>query len=145
MSDTRYRDADITDAELLARLNQQLIRDEGHRNAMGLQQLTERMSDWLRGDYSALLFESASQPIGYALFRREPEYVYLRQLYVVPERRRQGVAREAIAWMWRHKWPDAARLRIDVLTGNTTAIAFWGSVGFEDYCLTMETGRPDAD
>jgi hypothetical protein len=72
----QYRFATPEDAALLAPLNQQLIRDEGHRNAMNLAQLAERMRGWLRGDYQAVLFEEGASPIGYALFRRESEYVY---------------------------------------------------------------------
>jgi hypothetical protein len=40
----QFRFVTPADAALLAPLNQQLIRDEGHRNAMNLAQLTERMS-----------------------------------------------------------------------------------------------------
>jgi GNAT superfamily N-acetyltransferase len=103
----QYRFATPEDAALLAPLNQQLIRDEGHRNAMNLAQLAERMRGWLRGDYQAVLFEEGASPIGYALFRRESEYVYLRQLFVLPERRRQGVGRDALsgnpALPWRRR------------------------------------------
>jgi len=38
----KYRLATPEDAALLAPLNQQLIRNEGHRNPMNLAQLTER-------------------------------------------------------------------------------------------------------
>lgn len=141
-----YRFAALSDAPLLAELNLQLIRDEGHRNPMNLAQLTERMADWLRGDYQAVLIEEAgdskSDVIGYALFRRDPDCVYLRQLFVVPARRRQGVGRAALSWLWQQAWPDASRLRIDVLVGNAAARAFWRHVGFADYCVTMEATRP---
>jgi hypothetical protein len=30
------------------------------------------------------------------------------------------------------------RVRRDVLVGNAGGIAFWRSLGFADYCLTME-------
>jgi GNAT superfamily N-acetyltransferase len=137
-----YRLATPDDAEQLAALNQQLIRDEGHRNTMSLAQLTERMSDWLQGAYQAVLIEDAAGAIGYALFRREPDFIYLRQLFVVPNRRRQGVARDALHWLWRNAWADAVRLRIDVLVTNVAGRAFWQSVGFHDYCITMEALRP---
>lgn len=78
----QYRFATTGDAALLAALNQQLIRDEGHRNPVDIVQLTVRMSDWLHREYQAMVFERDALPIGYALFRREPEHMYLRQLFV---------------------------------------------------------------
>ena len=130
------------DAALLARMNQQLVHDEGHRNSMNLTQLAERMSGWLRGDYEAVVFEQNAAPVGYALFRRESEYVYLRQLFVLPELRRRGIGRRALKWLWHNAWPSAHLLRIDVLVGNTAGREFWRSVGFREYCITMEAGPP---
>ncbi len=142
MHQIRYRFATPEYAGLIATLNQQLIRDEGHRNPMDLWQLTERMTEWLRGDYQAILFEDGKHTIGYALFRREPEFVYLRQLFVVPNRRRQGVARDALNWLWQNAWASAPRLRIEVLVDNDTGRAFWRSVGFQEYAITMEARPP---
>jgi len=95
----RFRYATPLDAPLLAPLNVQLIRDEGHCNSMTIEQLEQRMLVWLRGEYQAVIFELASLDIGYALFRREPEHVYLRQLFVDAVHRRQGVARAAMRWL----------------------------------------------
>jgi GNAT superfamily N-acetyltransferase len=131
------------DAALLAPLNQQLIRDEGDRNLMSVAQLAERMAEWLRGEYQAVVFEENALPIGYALFRRGSEYVYLRQLFVLPEFRRQGFGRKALHWLWRNAWPDATLLRIEVLVGNTSGREFWRSVGFREYCVTMEAHPPN--
>lgn len=140
----QFRFAKPEDAELLAPLNAQLIRDEGHRNPMTVPQLAVRMSSWLRGGYEAVLFEDTGVMKGYALFRREAEHVYLRQLFVRPEFRRQGIGREAIGWLWLNAWQGVPRLRIDVLIGNGDGQAFWRSVGFHDYCLTMEMEPPNA-
>lgn len=87
---TKYRFATAEHALLLAPLNKQLIRDEGHRNPMDIDQLAERMANSLRGEYRAVLFEEGSSAVGYALFRCEPEYVYLRQLFVVSDHRTEG-------------------------------------------------------
>ena len=137
-----YRNATPADAVVLAAINRQLITDEGHRNAMTLPELEARMAGWLNGEYRAVLFEEGDEAVGYALFRREPEYVYLRQLFVRSEHRRRGVARTALVWLREHVWPDAPRVRIDVLVGNAGAIGFWHAVGFRDYCLTMEWDEP---
>jgi GNAT superfamily N-acetyltransferase len=135
-----YRAATVDDAALLAPMNAQLIRDEGHRNTMTVEQLAKRMSGWLEAEYQAFVFEADAKAIGYALYRIEPEFVYLRQLFVQPEMRRQGVARQALEWLRQNAWSVRPRVRIDVLVGNQSGIEFWRSVGFVDYCLTLERG-----
>jgi hypothetical protein len=50
-----YRIATQADVPLLAELNHQLIRDEGHSNPMTVPQLAERMSNWIEGEYTAIL------------------------------------------------------------------------------------------
>ena len=135
-----YRYATTDDAPLLARLNQQLIRDEGHRNRMTLQELETRMIGWLGSEYQAVLFECGDETVGFALFRYEPEHVYLRQFFVKPEFRREGIGRSAIEWLRRNVWGETRRIRLDVLVGNEAGIAFWKSLGFKDYCITLEMG-----
>ncbi len=138
-----YRRATIADAPALAVMNAQLIRDEGHRNRMSPAELEARMAGWLGGDYEAVVFEEAGRSAGYALFRRDPEYVYLRQFFVQPACRRRGVGRAAFGWLRRHVW-HGGRVRVEVLVGNTAGVAFWRAVGFGDYCLTLELeGRSD--
>jgi ribosomal protein S18 acetylase RimI-like enzyme len=135
-----YRFATSTDCATLASMNQQLIRDEGHRNRMTAVELEERMRAWLASDYRAVIFERDGEPVGYALFRNEPDYVYLRQFYVRQECRRRGIGRAAIEWLAANICESGARIRIEVLTGNPAGIAFWRACGFQDYALTMEWG-----
>jgi GNAT superfamily N-acetyltransferase len=137
-STVRYRNATAADAPVLAQMNHRLIRDEGHRNRMSVSELGERMRSWLDGEYQAVLFEDEQGAVGYALYKREPEWVYVRQFFIQPERRRQGIGRAAWAWLRENPWREAPRIRLDVLVGNTSGIAFWRSLGFEDYCITME-------
>jgi GNAT superfamily N-acetyltransferase len=132
-----YRPGKVADAPVLAAMNWHLIQDEGHRNQMTMAELQARMTGWLGGEYEAMLFEEAGQPIGYALYRRDPAYVYLRHFYVRPEYRRRGVGRAAIEWLWQHAW-GGRRVRVDVLVGNAAGVAFWRAVGFRDYGLTLE-------
>jgi|SRR5436190_2628098 len=139
--DLRYRAASPEDAALLARMNAQLIRDEGHRNPMSVSELETRMRGWLESDYEAVLIEQDGEPVGYALFRQESDHIYLRQLFVVPGRRRSGIGRKAIVWLRENPWASAARVRLDVLVDNGTGRAFWRAVGFDDYCVTMEWNR----
>ncbi len=133
-----WREACDADLALLAEWNHQLIRDEGHRNPMTVVQLQERMKNWLQsGEYRAILFLNPD-PAGYALFRGEEELVYLRQFFVRRDRRRTGVGRAAFSILKNQIWPGNTRLTVDVLCQNQDAIAFWRSVGYQDYCLTLE-------
>jgi GNAT superfamily N-acetyltransferase len=132
-----WRDASDSDLDLLAEWNHQLIRDEGHRNPMTVAQLAERMNEWMRGEYRAVLF-SHDEPVGYALFKKEAELIYLRQYFVRRDRRRMGIGREAFSILKEQIWPRSVRLTVDVLCQNQSGIAFWRSVGYRDYCLTLE-------
>lgn len=134
----KYRFATPDDASLLANMNQSLIRNEGHRNKMTLPQLEGRMAGWLRGDYTAVIFSQGSEAVGYALYRKDPEWIYLRQLFVKAPLRRKGIGRDAILWLRRNAWKDEAIIRVEVLVNNPDGIAFWKAVGFNDYCMTME-------
>jgi GNAT superfamily N-acetyltransferase len=133
-----YKFAEPDDANELAEMNQQLICDEGHRNKMTLPHLRERMSGWLQGEYTAVIFNKGPQTIGYALYRKDPEWIYLRQLFVKAEARRKGVGRDVMSWLKENTWKEAKIIRVEVLVGNREGISFWKAVGFKDYCITLE-------
>lgn len=119
-------------------MNQQLIQDEGHRNRMSLDELEQRMGQWLGGEYRAVLFHEAEEPVAYALFQERDDEVYLRQLFVSRNRRRQGIGRCAVEILRSQVWPSNKRLIVEVLVANTSAVAFWRAVGYADYALTLE-------
>jgi GNAT superfamily N-acetyltransferase len=121
---------------ILAEMNQQLIQDEGHRNAMNLQQLKNRMRDWLSGAYNAALFVEI-EVLGYALWRNEEEFIYLRHFYIQRGFRRKGVGTEAFRLLESTYW-QGSLLRLEVLSGNLDAQHFWQSLGFKQYCITLE-------
>jgi GNAT superfamily N-acetyltransferase len=132
-----WRYASEADVELLAEWNHQLIQDEGHRNPMTKAQLADRMRTWLAGEYRAVLF-SESDPVAYVLYKPESALIYLRQLFVRRDKRRIGVGRAAFAILRQEIWPNSVRLTVDALCAHEPAIAFWRSVGYRDYCLTLE-------
>jgi GNAT superfamily N-acetyltransferase len=133
-----FRPATVDDCPRLAELNQQLIRDEGHRNRMTVAELEQRMRGWLAGEYRAVLYEDGGEVVAYALFREQPEEIYLRQLFVVRHRRGQGIGRRAVELLRTQVWPKTKRLTVDVLVANQRGVAFWRAVGYTDYCLTLE-------
>jgi predicted acetyltransferase len=133
-----FRPATLDDCPLLTELNHQLIRDEGHRNAMTVAELEQRMRGWLASEYRAVLYEDGGEVVAYVLFREQPEEIYLRQLFVVRHRRRQGLGRRAVEILRSQVWPKTKRLTVDVLVANTSGVAFWRAVGYRDYALTLE-------
>ena len=133
-----FRCATLNDCALLAELNHQLIRDEGHRNPMTIPELEQRMKGWLASEYAAVIFEDSGEVVAYALYREQPEEIYLRQLFVVRNRRRQGIGRQDMEWLRSKIWPKNRRLTVEVLFQNEAAVAFWRSVGYKDHSLTLE-------
>jgi GNAT superfamily N-acetyltransferase len=133
-----HRFATAGDLDLLAAWNHQLIRDEGHRNAMTVSQLRDRMEEWLGGEYRAVLFGPQAAPVAYALYRESAAEIYLRQFFVRRDRRREGIGRAAMEILRHQVWPRHKRLTVEVLTANARAVRFWRSIGYLDYCLTLE-------
>ncbi len=133
-----FRRATADDCASLAELNHQLIRDEGHRNKMTVPELEQRMIGWLASEYAAILFQEEKETVAYALFREEPKEIYLRQLFVVRNRRRNGIGRKAIEILRSKIWPANKRLTVEVLVKNEAAVAFWRAVGYQDYSLKLE-------
>jgi len=134
----KYRYATLVDCPLLAQLNHQLIRDEGHPNPMTVSELEERMRDWLTTDYQSVIFEIVSDVVTYALYRDDGSEIYLRQFFVVLHRRREGIGRCAMRVLVDNIWPKDKRLTVEVLWNNKPAVEFWKSVGYEERSLTLE-------
>lgn len=120
-------------------MNERLIQDEGHSNAMTRTELESRMRGWLKSrTYDGALIEADGEPAGYALYRCEPEWAYVRHFFVERPFRRRGIGRWALEELERNHWSGARRIRLDVLAGNPDGIAFWRACGFTDYALTLE-------
>lgn len=134
----KHRFAITADLDLLAEWNHQLIRDEGHRNPKTVAELRERMHGWLEGEYRAVIFLVEDEAVAYALFKESDAEVYLRQLFVAHERRRQGIGRAAIRRLREQVWARGKRLTVEVLVANAPAVAFWRAMGYRDYSLMLE-------
>ena len=134
--------ATIDDVPLLARMNRELVEDEQHRNRFRSDAwLEKRMSSFLAGDYTAVIFELDGEAVAYALFRDHPDHddtLYLRQIFVRRERRRQGVGRTAVRMLRGQIWPQDKRITTEVLVGNQVARQFYAAVGFRPYCMELE-------
>jgi ribosomal protein S18 acetylase RimI-like enzyme len=137
------RIATNADCTLLGELNHQLIRDEGHRNPMNAEELSERMREWIEREYKAVIFEQGGTMVGYALFREEEKEIYLRQLFICREDRRRGFGRKAMSILKDEIWPTGKRLTVEVLVANDAAVRFWRAMGYRDYALTLEIMPPE--
>lgn len=144
------RAATDADIELLARMNKQLIEDEGHRNPMAVPELAERMRGWLHAEWNADLFvQSESQGgaaiIGYALYqRRQDEFfperpvIYLRQFLIAREHRGRGHGRSALVKLMETRFPSPCTVVVDALAANTRGLSFWQRAGFQPYLMTLK-------
>ena len=135
-----YREATLEDCGVLAGMNHQLIRDEGHRNPMTVPELAERMRGWLSGQrYRAILFEDGGSLVAYALFRTEPDAsIHLRQFFVAGEHRQRGVGSRAVATLFGEVFRAGARVTLDVLAHNGAGASFWAAVGFRRYSVCLK-------
>jgi len=138
-----YRLAGEADVPLLARLNQQLIQDEGHPNPMSVAELENRMRAWLVRPYSAVLFLDQGSVVGYALYRTDNAGVFLRQFFICRGERRKGHGRAAVELMLGRVWPAGSTVTLEALWANRVAIDFWHALGFNDYALTLRRRLPD--
>jgi hypothetical protein len=114
LDELEFRFTTESDVPWLAKMNQQLIRDEGHRNKMTLPELEQRMSDFLQNEYNAVIVSFDKTDIGYVLYKQDPE------------------------WLKNNPWKKCERIRTDVLVDNVAGIDFWKAVGFKEYCITLE-------
>lgn len=132
-----YRTAGKADIPMLAELNRQLIRDEGHANPMSVTELEERMRAWLVRAYTAVVFLSEDKVVGYALYRANDTGMFLRQFFICRGERRKGYGRAAVELLFEHVWPAGTTVTLEALCTNRAAVDFWRAVGFEDYALTL--------
>ena len=138
------RTATDSDLSQLARMNKELIEDEGCRNPMSIVELGQRMRGWMHGDWQVVLFCDARVVVGYAVYQfRKDEYltditvVYLRQMFVERSRRSQGLGKCALQLLAQTRFPPDAAVVIDVLATNPRGAKFWSQVGFQTHCTTM--------
>ena len=129
--------AELTDAEILAGLNQHLIEDEAHPNPMNIDQLVQRMKEWLKTDYICYMVNHNGRIVAYCLYRDDCGYYYMRQLYVDRSHRRRGIATQLLDWLYENVWKDK-KVRLDVLAQNRDAVAFYKTYGFRIGVFRME-------
>ena len=86
-----------------------------------------------------LLAEDEGDAIGYAFGELDPQgYAYVNIIYVVPERRRQGVAKALLAAFGeRARELGIEHLTLDVATRNEAGRAAWRRLGFTEWAQRL--------
>jgi GNAT superfamily N-acetyltransferase len=131
------------DLPLLGEWNAALIHDESHDNAMSVRELTERMQEWLAGEYCVRIFVNERADVGYVLYRDLPEFVHLRQYFVVRSRRRRGVGTAALRALREREFRRDKRILVEAMAWNAAALAFWRANGFGDRYVGLQAPLPD--
>ena len=131
----RIKKCTIADCYKLAEMNKKLIEDEKSNNPMNIEELQNRMKEFLEGEYSAYFFVEEDVVVGYALIRSTPNPLYLRQFFVDREYRRQQKGKQAFQELMKYLQVDI--IDVDVLPWNDRGISFWKSIGFEETCISM--------
>ena len=138
----KYRIATNQDVELLAEMNQELCKDENHKNQFRPKSwFEERMATFLNSGYTAVIFELKDNPVAYALFVDHSEHadtIHLRQILVRSSVRREGIGKKAIQTLLNEVWPKEKRITVESLTNNQKALSFYKSLGFTDYSVELE-------
>src|SRR5262245_39810553 len=121
----RWRLATVDDAPTLARMNDELIVDEGHDNPMTVAELEARMRAWLAADYTAVLFFVDDDALAYVFYRdNEGRGIYLCQFFVTRDHRRRGIGCTAHDLLVREVLASNTCIVVDVLSHNACALSF---------------------
>ena len=105
------------------------------------------MSAFLAGEYKCAVIRVNGEPAGYCLWRPEdgqhggPAGIYLRQYYIKPGYRRQGLGRAALKQIFDDYFTNAAFVSLDVLEHNARGRGFWTDFGFEPDYIHMVLKR----
>jgi GNAT superfamily N-acetyltransferase len=82
--------------------------------------------------------DEGGTPLGYAAGTLRPEGIMLGPVFVLPEYRREGVARALLAEI--ERWSESARIplvEVSVATDNEAGVRFHESVGYRGRRLLM--------
>jgi ribosomal protein S18 acetylase RimI-like enzyme len=136
------RRAEVADAEAVARLLHDFNR-EFDEPTPGVDALSARVRELLAADTTVLLV--GKPPVGLAVLRFRPSIwtdgleCYLAELYVVPERRGQGLGRALMeAAMELARVRGATHMDLGTSDDDVAARALYESLGFSN-----REGRPD--
>ncbi|MFM2479865.1 GNAT family N-acetyltransferase [Celerinatantimonas sp. YJH-8] len=123
----------------LARLNHQLLEDEGNTKSLSTEYLYQRMKNWLENKqfFGFGGLNDDGQLVAYLLACYESEsIVYVRQLITERNYRRQGYASTLLKHLEKYLGADQ-QIKLDVLMHNKNAIYFYASQGYKPFYMAM--------
>jgi ribosomal protein S18 acetylase RimI-like enzyme len=126
----------ISDANILAEMNRQLIEDEKENSKIDLPQLIKRMVNFLNNEYKAFFIKNGNIIVGYFLCDMSKSPIYIRQFFIKREERRKHSGKEAFFELKNYFKID--EIELDVYTWNETGIKFWESLGFKRQLIRMK-------
>ena len=136
-----FRFANGSDLPVVAQMNRELLQSERLASDPSECELLDRLAKWMTEGQRIILFDSESQPVGYALFsfgeRLGEQLVYLRHFFIRKEHRRKGYGRKAMEHLESEIWPRGVPVYVDTNSGNRVALEFWKSLHFEVFSLTL--------
>ncbi|MCM3782497.1 GNAT family N-acetyltransferase [Neobacillus mesonae] len=138
-SNLSIRICNADDLELLASLNGQLIEDEKHDNKMNIEQLRDRMKDFMDTDYAANIFEEKyGEVIGYALVNHSKQPIYLRHFFICRPQRRKGYGK--LAFNKLIELLNTQNIDVEVMYWNKAGYDFWKALGFIERSVYLRLG-----
>ena len=130
------KECTINDIKILAELNKQLIKDEKANNKMDINNLENRMKEFLNNGYKAYFLKTENDIIGYALCDITKNPIYLRQYFIKKEERRKHYGKLGFRKLIELLGVD--KMEIDVYKWNSVGIKFWESLGFIEQWKRMK-------
>ena len=138
------RQAKKDDMITVAKMNKQLIRDEGSPNPMTIQELERRFRQWRKEGWRCVVIEHQGTMIGYCVFKEikgTHSYQYnlsLKQFFIRRHLRSRGIGSSALKFMINSFFPKIPRVRVEVLESNQRGKKFWLSNGFVPVATTLD-------
>jgi GNAT superfamily N-acetyltransferase len=134
------RAATHNDCRQLGQWNAALIKEAHLGDALNATQLESRMREWLASaQFRIHLFERENETVGYTCWGSHgAREVFIRQFYIVPKMRRQGIGRSALLLMQETIWPQQTRVSLRVDVAHRADLAFWHACGYADRAVTLE-------
>ncbi len=119
-------------------MNKHLIEAEKSNNKLSIEELENRMIEFLSNEYEAYFFVNENTIIGYALVKHNVTPLYLRHFFIKEEYRRRYYG--TIAFKELLSYLGVKSIDIEVLPWNERGIKFWSSIGFKEIsrCMRLE-------
>jgi ribosomal protein S18 acetylase RimI-like enzyme len=134
------KEATITDLKELSAMNIQLRYDEKMDNIMTDKDVEKRMREFLEGNiYKAYLLINNNITVGYGLVDTTKKPIYLRQIYVKPEFRKNEFGSLFISDILGIF--NTNEIDVEVMTWNNSAIKYYENFGFKKRYFGMRFNK----